>query len=138
MRLLIIVSAMLFSNIALAATTYNCSAKGKDGVLRIVDTRFAEPRIDFYPTGDRYTDDKRKMKQVYVSDLAASDNKKLSGYVMTKKSVNLGAAKFRTSVYFQKELLQGADTVRVVYMSETLSFRNKVMNRSTSYYTCRR
>lgn len=138
MKALWIALSMAAASPAMArVVSYECksSTYGR-GVLNIIDTKYAEPRVDFYPdasTGSG-TDAVRGSYSAYFSDLRAHRSGK---YVALQEKAHFGVVKTYNTVQFESGLLDGARNVHVVETKKTVAaLSKKVLSTKVNHFHC--
>lgn len=128
---------MITPALADLSASYTCkSSASNKGILRIVDTRFSEPRVDFFPEGDSHTDNSRNRYQAYFSDLKTNESLKFPQYLNIQKVDHFGLMKIVSNVYLDPQVLNASENLRVVLTKKILSFRGHLLNLNIQSFNC--
>lgn len=121
-------------NFAMASYTYTCKGSTPRAILRIVDSRWAGPQIQFYPEGNGRVEDTRGVWSSSVSKLRESPD---TNFLSLDKTIHLGIIKELSTLSVEKGVLQGASEVEVLEHEKTVTvFRGKVIAAGVNQWVC--
>jgi len=134
---LILISLLVSSSVfASQSAEYKCNSATDRGVLRVVDTKYAEPRVDFYPKGDHDSDSARKRYSAYFSDLQNNKGSN-ADYLVHNETDYLILVRIYTSLQMDSSVLRNGRTVRVVLTKRTQSaLGKKLLSLDVKSYVC--